>query len=451
MNAPVLKFITEYAKENAVRLHMPAHKGKSTDKTDGLSPELFDITEIEGAGDLYAPDGIVFESEQNASSLFGADTFYSAEGSSLSIRAMLYLALKYSLNTGKGRTIVAARNVHRSFISAAAFLDLSVQWIYGDFNYLSCNVTPNELATFLDGLTEKPFAVYITSPDYVGNIADIKGLSDVCKARDIILLVDNAHGAYLKFLPISLHPIDLGATMCCDSAHKTLHTLTGGAYLHIAKSAPDFYKKNAKSALSLFGTSSPSYLILCSLDKTNLLLSDNFKEKLKEKTEQVKSIKAALINAGFILCGSEDLKITVSPKKYGYTGREINGYLRSQNIVCEFFDDDYITFMVSVNTEKEHLDRLKTALLSLKQRKALTALPPPASRLKIATSIRSALLSPSETVSAEKSSGRILSSVTASCPPAVPIAVCGEIIDDNTVKAFHYYGIKTCSVIKEQV
>lgn len=84
-------------------------------------------------------------------------------------------------------------------------------------------------------MKRKPAAVYITSPDYLGNLADIGGMSDVCRKYGVLLIVDNAHGAYLHFLPKPEHPLDLGAEMCCDSAHKTLPVLTGGAYLHISQ------------------------------------------------------------------------------------------------------------------------------------------------------------------------------------------------------------------------
>jgi arginine/lysine/ornithine decarboxylase len=124
----------------------------------------------------------------------------------------------------------------------------------------------------------KPCAVYVTSPDYLGNQQDLAGLSAVCAARGIPLLVDNAHGAYLHFLPQPAHPLDLGATACCDSAHKTLPVLTGGAYLHIAKNAPERYARDAKRAMALFGSTSPSYLILQSLDRANAYLAGGYAE-----------------------------------------------------------------------------------------------------------------------------------------------------------------------------
>ena len=115
-------------------------------------------------------------------------------------------------------------------------------------------------------------AFYLTSPDYLGGMQDIAALSAVCDAHGVPLLVDNAHGAYLRFLPGgSRHPIDLGAAACCDSGHKTLPVLTGGAYLHLGPKAPVQEESTVRSALALFGSTSPSYLILQSLDACNRL------------------------------------------------------------------------------------------------------------------------------------------------------------------------------------
>ena len=229
MDTPICDFVRDYALKAPLRLHMPGHKGKAL-----LGPEALDITEVSGADSLYEAAGIIRRSEENASRLFGCPTFYSAEGSSQCIRAMLYLALLRAKEEGRRPLIAAARNVHRSFLSAVALLGLEVVWLWPEEgSYLSCGVSPQALEELLRA--EKPTAVYLTSPDYLGNMADVAALAQVCHRHGALLLVDDAHGAYLRFLESSLHPMDLGADMCCDSAHKTLPVLTGGAYLHISK------------------------------------------------------------------------------------------------------------------------------------------------------------------------------------------------------------------------
>ena len=111
-------------------------------------------------------------------------------------------------------------------------------------------------------------------------LIELTAKNEVCKTYDTPLLVDNAHGAYLAFLEENRHPIALGATMCCDSAHKTLPVLTGGAYLHISKDAPESFVRSARSMLALFASTSPSYLILASLDRCNASLADGYEKKL---------------------------------------------------------------------------------------------------------------------------------------------------------------------------
>ena len=384
-----------------------------------------------------------------AGSIFGANTFYSAEGSSLSIRAMIYLVGCYACLQNRPLRIAAGRNAHKAFLSAVSFLDAEIDWLLPqNSTYLSCAISARDVAEYLDTCAEMPVAVYITSPDYLGNTADIKSISEVCKRYGILLAVDNAHGAYLSFLEDSLHPIHLGADLCCDSAHKTLPVLTGGAYLHISNSPDSFFTDNAKKALSLFGSTSPSYLILESLDKANLYLGDAYGKQLKSFAEKVGSLKQALIKNGYSLYGNESIKITLEAKKYGYTGINLADILRENNIECEFADNDYTVLMLTPQTTDNELEILKNTLLSIDKKQAITQKPPQNILPKKAMTIREATLSPCETVNASDSLGRVLAFADVGCPPAVPIIVSGEIIDENTLKAFEYYGITKVSVVK---
>ena len=278
MKTPICDFVKKYNEVSNVRLHMPGHKG-----IDRLGMESLDITEIVGADSLYEASGIIYESERHASELFGCDTYYSTEGSSHCIRAMMYLVSLYVNENGEKPYILAARNCHKTFVSAAAMLDIDVEWIYSkDESYLSCCIDVSELENSLCSCGRKPTAVYITSPDYLGCMTDIESIARVCRKHGVLLCVDNAHGAYLKFLNPSRHPIDLGADICCDSAHKTLPVLTGGAYMHVSKDAPNIFRENAKEALALFGSTSPSYLILQSLDRATAYLAEGYLEKLSD-------------------------------------------------------------------------------------------------------------------------------------------------------------------------
>jgi len=426
-------------------MHMPGHKGNTL-----LGMEPWDITEICGADSLYEADGIIRESEQNASRLFGCHTFYSTEGSSLVIRAMLYLTLLYSKENGKKPLIAAGRNVHKTFLSGAALLDLDVKWLYpGDEgSYLSCLIDTEVLKKQLLEAPEMPAAVYLTSPDYLGNCADIAGIARVCHELGILLIVDHAHGAYRKFLPVSQHPMDLGADMCSDSAHKTLPVLTGGAYLHISNHAPKVLNEMAKSALALFGSTSPSYLILQSLDRANAYIDKDYRENLQRFCAALQRYKGKLEKMGYVFAGDEPLKLTFLTKCYGYTGTELQMILNTRNVECEFADPDHLVLMLTPENGEDQLEKVYNILKSVKKRTQIDVNPPKFCKKERVLSIREAMFSPQETVCIDKSMGRVLASPSVSCPPAVPVLMCGERIDETAVQCFRYYGINACSVVK---
>ena len=445
MNTPIYDFCRRYADSHAVRLHMPGHKG-----IKALGCEHLDLTEIEGADSLFEADGIIRESEHNAGNLFGCNTFYSTEGSSLCIRAMLYLASLYAKEKGESPTILSGRNAHKTFISACALIDFQVEWIYPEEgeSYLSCTISPERLDRILAASKTKPTAVYVTSPDYLGNTQNIRELSQVCRKYGILLLVDNAHGAYLRFLENSQHPMDLGADMCCDSAHKTLPVLTGGAYLHINKEAPAFLSERAKLALSLFASTSPSYLILQSLDLANRYINEGYTGALNTFILRVNELKTTLCDYGYNLSDNEPLKVTISPGNFGYTGCELSKILANKNVFCEFADPDFIVFMLTQENTQEELARLSKALCNIPRRSPVLAKSPSFHIPERVMSPREAVFAQSEVISAKDSEGRILASANVGCPPAVPLIACGEKIDQNTIKLFEYYNINNCIVTK---
>ena len=496
MNTPIVDFVDRYIESGAARLHVPGHKGRGP-----LGFEARDITEIAGADALYEAEGIIAESEKNAAGLFGsAATFYSCEGSSLCIRAMLYLALANRDSggaSGKGARPVAlaARNAHKAFLYAAALCDFDVEWLYpqaaggadlnavdtghepcgqgGSGSLCACPVTPAGLAERLRAMAAKPFCVYVTSPDYLGGVQDIAGLSGVCRAFGVPLLVDNAHGAYLKFLPRSRHPIDLGADMCCDSAHKTLPVLTGGAYLHIARGADGRYIEGARGALSLFGSTSPSYLILQSLDLCNAQLAGDFPSRLAAAAARVAALKRRLAARGFRALPGEPMKLTLAGD-----GFALADALRAGGVECEYADRGHAVLMFAPDNPEADDARIEAALGAAEgsltggtesaaavaeacgttgKAGAVRACGMTGAAMKApeafdirparAMTIRDAVFAPSEVVPAREALGRVCAAPAVACPPAIPIAVSGEVISAAAVEAFLENGVEYVRVV----
>lgn len=449
MKTPICDFVKQYTEKYTTRFHMPGHKGVSF-----LGCEKMDITEISGADELYDAEGIIAESEENATRLFGfGKTIYSTEGSSQCIRAMLFLALQQAERRAERPVVLAARNAHKAFLYSCALLDLDVEWLMpeeGERNSLcTCPITAAQLAQKLAKLERKPFAVYITAPDYLGYRPDIKALAAVCKEAGIPLLVDNAHGAYLKFLQPSLHPMDLGAAMSCDSAHKTLPVLTGGAYLQLSKEWAEKVGGQAKKAMELFGSTSPSYLILQSLDRCNRYLGKGYSEKLNKTIERVRTLKEVLRKQGWESMDGDPLKLTIFTGKMGYTGEEAADALRKTGVECEFADLDAVVLMATPENREGDFARVEAALGSLlpKKEKPMT-IQMPLTLPQQKMTIREAIFSQWEEVYCQDAVGRICASPCVSCPPAIPIAASGEEITAEMAALFHAYGVEKIKVVK---
>ena len=476
MNTPICDFLERYAEEDAVRLHMPGHKGRTFSgagrdgsaesqaaagagsaaslRTDmqacgetgsgaaapgwSTGAEHYDITEIEGADSLYEADGIIRESEQNAGSLFGAETFYSAEGSSLCIRAMLCLVAQYARERGERPRIAAGRNAHRVFVGAAALLDMEVEWLLPPGStYLGCPVTRDAVRDYLSAAHPLPTAVYLTSPDYTGTLADVRGVAEVCRERGVLLLVDNAHGAYLKFLSESLHPMDLGADLCCDSAHKTLPALTGRLSAHLPEGARHV-PPPGKAGAGAVRFHKP-------------LLPD------PRVARCAQPLSCRGLPHGAVPDGSSPEADAAGAGREGACngGRRADeadpgaAEIRIHRIIAEYADPDVTVLMPSVRTGDGELERLEAALLSLPRRAPLCGEPPAVSLPVRVMSPREALLGPEELLPVGQCVGRVAASVTVGCPPAVPVVAPGERIDDAAIRCFEYYGIRQCAVVRE--
>lgn len=441
MDTPIVDFTENYALSGNIRAHMPGHKGRGEDFYG------FDITEIKGADSLFEASGIIAESEKNAAAIFGADrTVYSAGGSTLCIQTMLTLCEAYN------KPVIAARNCHRAFINACAFLDIEPEWIYPDYDntYLSGEISPETVETAL-GKGEKPACVYITSPDYLGHMYDIDGISAVCRKYNVPLAVDNAHGAYLRFIYNSidgkpLHPIYNGADICCDSAHKTLPVLTGGAYLHIMDNYK--YSGDPKEIMSMFGSSSPSYLILRSLDRCNAYMNSRAERYFCEMSQAAEKVKSELSPVWHIE-QTEAGKLTVFAPPSGYSGCELAERLRERGIECEYADNTHVVLMLT-GLEIDEILKIGQIFRTVPQPRimipvySMKGFAP----MKRAMSIRQAAFAESENIPVEKAEGRICAKTVTCCPPGVAVIVSGEIFSSECINILKNYSFFNVNVVK---
>ena len=441
---PISRFIEGYNQSGTIRLHMPGHKGRAL-----LGPEPLDITEIKGADYLFEAEGIIHQSEDLAAELYGAGrTLFSTEGSSLSIKGMLACVRAF---LGKRTRIAAARNCHRAFLNGCILLGIEPVWIYPEkpsASICSAEVTPADIARLLksDGGIG---AVYITSPDYLGSMADIRRIAEICHAHNALLLVDNAHGAYLKFTGRPLHPLELGADLCCDSAHKTLPALTGASLLHISKSAPEEIISCGASEMSLFASTSPSYVIMQSIERSIYELRHGLGERIERCCGEVSSAKEKLISEGFELYGSEPMKLTVGAVSRGYTGEALAQALRVGGIEPEYADSACVVLMPTPYNAPGELMRTVEVLSGLPVLGRKLSFPKPeVIRPERALSPREAYFSPHRRVPVGEAEGRICARTAISCQPSIPIIVPGEVFSDKIIRILESYSIMAAEVVE---
>lgn len=444
-NTPIYDFVMQYVDKDKLRLHMPGHKGSHPHP---ILSEIskYDITEIEGADVLFQSNGIISASEQIASDIYDTKaTLYSTGGSTLSIQTMLSCTLSAK------DSVIVSRNAHVAFINACILLDLDPIWVlptYHDVSGVSGQVTAQDIS---NTITSNPHAkaVYITSPDYLGNICDIKSISAVCKEHAIPLLVDNAHGSHLIILDKYSHPIHQGADICVDSAHKSLPVLTGGGYLHISHDS-HASKSVAKQHMALFGSTSPSYLTLLSLDLCNDYLLSNAKSDFAKMKKQIDTLKEIILSKGGKIIGTQNdfARLTIDCYSLGYTAKEILSILDAYNIEVEYHSDVHIVLMFSPYNGDCAFNAVQKIFTDLPIKRKLKS-PEFTFTLPIKIlSPRDAYFSTKEVMPIDESLGRIVAENKILCPPGVPIVVSGEKINNNSLNLLKNYSIFSITVVK---
>ncbi|MBE6759573.1 MAG: aminotransferase class I/II-fold pyridoxal phosphate-dependent enzyme [Ruminococcaceae bacterium] len=441
---PLYTALERHAAEGRVSLHTPGHKGCAP-ALEKLSLAL-DLTELPDTDALYEAEGVIAEAERLATALFCADgTVFSAGGCSLAIQAMLRCCC------GEGDRIIMDRGSHRMAVNAAALLGLEPVWLMSEREWGEDGLCPLPCAADVERLLAAhpdAAAVYITSPDYMGRMCDIAAISAVCSARDVPLLVDNAHGSHLIAFD-DLHPLRRGASMTACSAHKTLPVLTGGAFL---SSADPKLSCRMKGAMSLFGSTSPSYLIMASLDLCRAWLQEEGTAALRRTAALCEDIRTAAVQAGFGLPDGEcdPMRVTLLTRSAGISGNAAAQLLREAGFEPEYADDACVVLLPTPFVTDDQMARLKEAVASLTDNRTQTeypALPPIAEIISAARGserampLRAAALARRETVDTAASVGRTAAVPVCPCPPGVPVVMPGERICETCARLLLAMGV----------
>lgn len=437
---PIYQKLLEHDLLNHSSFHTPGHKCQNFFPKNLLN---LDYTELPDTDALYEAEGIILQSEILLSKLFQTKrSLISSGGCTLAIQTMLKLASE------RGNKILFARNSHRSAVNTCVLLGIEPVWLMpsGSGSFTG-RVQPEDIQNALSANPEIK-ACYLTSPSYYGELSDIQKISEICHEHGAILLIDNAHGSHLAFMKNNLHPIFLGADISACSLHKTMPVLTGGAVLNIADNS---LVENAKSAMSLFGSTSPSYIIMSSIDIcVNYMMNLNGKEEYLACEERVAKIKKLASEKGIIqparLC--DPLRVCLNTASLGLCGKEQEEYFFQHQLDCEFCDGENAVFICTPFNTEEDFQRLENAIIHIPEKKAKKdSCVLPFSLPEAVMTPREAILKKSELVNIDHALGRISADSACPCPPGIPVVMPGEIISEEVIFLLKNYNIKKIKVL----
>lgn len=427
---PLFAALYDHAAGHPAAFHTPGHKGHMPQLAP-LSDIALDLTELPDTGSLYDGGDVIEQAERLAAAAFGArDTLFSAGGCTLCIQAMLLLG------AGAGGRVLMARTAHRSAVHAAVLLGLEPVWLWPAQD--AHGVLPPDAGEAERALAADPGirAVYITSPDYAGNLADIPAFAAVCRRHGVPLLVDNAHGSHLG--AFGLHPLALGADLTADSAHKTLPVLTGGAMLHIGNTpkAAGITRPAAKAAMALFGSTSPAFPVLASLDLARSWWEEEGPSAFRRVAETTDNLRRLAARQGIEAYAGRTLRdpsrLTLDFSADGRDAAAAAEWFRRQGCEPEYADNRYLVFILTPGNTEEDFARLERALEALPQAKLpAPGRPPfplfaPDARPQAVMPPREAVLCAAEEIPMAAAAGRIAARTVCPCPPGVPAIVPGE-------------------------
>jgi len=437
----ILKETSEHGREP---YHMPGHKRNPRFDYLGGMAEL-DFTEIDGLDNLHSPEGIIRDTMDLAKKLYGAEeSFLLVNGSTGGI-----LAAVYSCCAG-GKPLIAVRNAHKSVYNAAVLCESPVEYLLPRLSDdgLVLDVTPEEAVRAIEAMPDAG-AMLITSPTYDGVISDVAGIAEVCHAHGIPLIVDAAHGAHLGFLdPNIASPVECGADLTVMSLHKTLPSLTQTGLLHV--SGKLVKPETVMRALTIFETSSPSYLFMASIDgclheMKNPGLFETWRKRLSRLYTEAHLWERTGVHLRHPWQRPENVFAFDESKLIlacdGYAGTKIAEILRKEfGIEPEMTAHGYVLLMTGAGDTDEMTERLCEAFRYFGKH------PRPAFEREFCTSpygivpesvmlLAYALTADAETVPLEDACGRIAAEFVMPYPPGIPLLAPGEVITEERIAA----------------
>lgn len=428
MERPVYEMLA--GRRGRLRLHMPGHKGRAPFGCVDLY--ALDTTELPGTDDLYRPSGALKRAQQlYAESAGAARTLFLHGGSTAGIHAMLQLYAR------EGDVVLLPRNAHLSAVNACVVGGLKPVWMPVTQRADGYCYVAEE--TMLRALYEHPEAkaLLATRPDYFGGCLPLSRVAAEARKRGVRLLVDEAHGAHLPYLEGCPSAGALGADAWVQSVHKTLPGLTGAAVLNLAKA------EDGDAALRLLSrqqTSSPSFLLMMSIDDSRAWMGENGRSRLAALREAVSSLRAELPALGYADAHAAwaDTGLSFDPTRLVLDapqgGEVLATALDARGVDVEMFDDRRVVCILTAMDGLETLECLKTALAEIPPRAASMPVLPDVTALPEARlSPRAAVMAESESVPLGRCVGRVAAQAAGLYPPGVPLVCPGEVVEETTV------------------
>lgn len=429
---PLYDAIRAYAAQKPTRFHMPGHKGSFLPVPELQSIAPLDVTEVEPTGDLFS-GGEPFDTAQKLwAERFSMDNcLFLTGGSTLGLHAALALFCR------PGDQVLIDRGCHRAVYNALALLDLEPvylprPWRAGEG--IAGPISPTDVENLLNSHPNIK-TVCITSPTYSGVLSDIKELSHIIHAQGGNLIVDGAHGAHLPFLGVDAFS---GCDALICSAHKTLPALGQSALLFTNGVDP----RRVRQMTSVFGSSSPSYPMMISLDCARDYLDGKGMEEYRRVTRRTAALRAAFpsLHEGELRLDPTRLTLT-SPD-----GNALAQALEGENIWPEMADSGHVVLILTAQDSEDDLHHLEEALQRHRNLLGTPPILPPPPMPKPVRSLREALFAPVERLPLENCLGRVAAGQLAPYPPGVPVVAPGEVIGEKELAYLREIGYNNSDV-----